>query len=158
MKNIIKQFFSRTLIQPLLNFLRQGLTPEKLSLCVVLGFTLGTFPVLGSTTLLCTAAAFAFRLNLPAILLINYFAYPMQLLLFIPFIQAGELLFQQTHVPLDLSQIFSMLIADMPGTIKSLWWTNMRGVVAWFLFAVPVGISAYFVLVPVFSRLSSNEE
>ena len=158
MKNKIKQFFYRTVVQPLLNFLKQGLTPEKLTLCIALGVTLGTFPVLGSTTLLCTAVAFALRLNMPAILLVNYFAYPLQLLLFIPFIRAGEYLFQQTPIPLDLAQIFSMLQTDMFGTIKSLWWTNMRAIVAWFFFALPTGIALFYTLTPVFSRFAANDE
>ena len=151
------EFLQKKLIAPLLAFLQQGLSPEKLALCVALGVTLGTFPMLGATTLLCTAAALSLRLNMPAIQLVNYFAYPLQLLLFIPFIRAGEFLFQETPVPLDLSLIFTMLQTDMLGTIQSLWWTNFRGMIAWSIIAIPVGILVYGILKKVFTRIASMQ-
>lgn len=150
----IKNFFDRALVTPLINFLKQGLSPEKLALCVAFGLALGTFPMLGSTTLLCTAAALLLRLNMPAIQLINYFTYPLQLALFIPFIRMGEFLFQQPPVPLDLVQIFEMLRTDMLGSISSLWWTNMRAIVVWFILAPPLAALSYFLLLPVFTRLA----
>jgi uncharacterized protein (DUF2062 family) len=149
------EFLRKKLIAPLLAFLKQGLSPEKLALCVALGVTLGTFPMLGATTLLCTAAALTLRLNMPAIQLVNYFAYPLQLILFIPFIRAGEFLFQETPVPLDLSLIFTMLQTDMLGTIQSLWWTNFRGMIAWGIIAVPIGMIVYVILKRVFTRIAA---
>jgi len=156
----VSAFFDRTLVTPLINFLKQGLSPEKLALCVALGLVLGTFPMLGATTLLCTGAALLLRLNMPAIQLINYFAYPLQLGLFIPFIRAGEFLFGVEPIPLDLSIIFSMLQEDPLGAIGSLWWTNVRGMIAWAIMVPPLGFVLYHILVPVFTRLTpkSSEE
>lgn len=152
----ISKFFDKNLVQPLMGFLKQGLTPEKLSLCVAFGLTLGTFPVIGSTTLICTAAALIFRLNMPAIQLINYFAYPLQLLLFVPFFRLGEYLFFQTPIPLDLTQLFTSLQTDMIGTIQSLWWANVRAMVAWSILAVPTGLILYFFFVSIFSRITKD--
>ena len=89
MKN---SFFHRKLVLPVINLLRQGITPEKIALSLAIGICLGVFPLLGSTTILCTLAAILFRLNLPAIQLVNYFVYPLQLALLIPFIRLGEAL------------------------------------------------------------------
>jgi uncharacterized protein (DUF2062 family) len=61
-------FLHRRLIQPLIDLLRQGVTPEKLALSIVLGLILGVFPVLGSTTAL---AALVLRPNLPTIQIVN---------------------------------------------------------------------------------------
>ena len=83
-------FFSGRLVRPLLDLLRQGVTPEKIALSVTLGVMLGVFPVLGSTTALCALAAFAWQLSLPAIQIANYFVYPLQLALLIPFFRAGR--------------------------------------------------------------------
>ncbi|MFZ4621804.1 MAG: DUF2062 domain-containing protein [Bacteroidota bacterium] len=148
-------FFQRKLVAPLLNFLKQGLSPEKLALCVALGITIGTFPMLGSTTILCTTAALLLRLNVPAIQLINYFVYPFQLLLFIPFIRIGERLFGIPPVPLDIPLIFSMLQSDLFGTIQALWWTNVRGMIAWALIAIPIGVVVFVILKQVFIRLAA---
>lgn len=46
-------FFYRRLIRPILDLLRQGVTPEKIALSIALGGALGVFPALGSTTALC---------------------------------------------------------------------------------------------------------
>jgi uncharacterized protein (DUF2062 family) len=151
---VTKDFFHRKLAVPLLNFLKQGLSPEKLALCVALGITLGLFPMLGSTTILCTSAALLLRLNVPAIQLINYFVYPLQLILFIPFLRAGEILFGESPIPLDLTLIFSMLQADLLGTIRLLWWTNVQGMAVWAMLAAPAGIGIYFILKQVFTRLA----
>lgn len=156
-ESTIGKFFDRALVTPLLNFLKQGLSPQKLALSIALGLALGTFPMLGATTLLCTAAALMLRLNMPAIQLVNYFAYPLQLALFIPFIRLGEFLFNQQPIPLDLVQIFSMLQTDMLGAISSLWWTNMRAIVAWFLTVPIISAALYYILLPIFVRLAPQK-
>ncbi len=93
-------FLQRRLVRPVIELLRQGVTPEKIALSIVFGVTLGVFPVLGSTTALCAVAALAFRLNLPAIQIVNYFVYPLQIALLIPFFRVGEKLFGVEHLPL----------------------------------------------------------
>lgn len=148
----ISKFFDRALVTPLINILKQGLSPQKLAMSVALGLALGTFPMLGATTLLCTAAAILFRLNMPSIQLINYFTYPLQLALFIPFIRIGEFLFNQPPIPLDLIQIFALLQTDLLGAIKSLWWTNMRAIVAWLIIVPPIAAIVYTLLLPAFAR------
>ncbi|MGD9080043.1 MAG: DUF2062 domain-containing protein, partial [Desulfobacterales bacterium] len=60
------------------SMLTGGMSLRKIALCISLGFVLGIFPVLGATSLLCTAAALALRLNLPAIQVVNYMVYPLQ--------------------------------------------------------------------------------
>ncbi len=72
-------FFYRRLLRPILDLLRQGVTPEKMALSLALGGALGVFPALGCTTLLCLIAAIVLRLNLPAIQIVNYFVYPIQI-------------------------------------------------------------------------------
>lgn len=74
-------------------WLRQGMSPRRLALTLALGFAIGCIPVVGLPTLLCLALAFALRLNLPAIQLANYVAMPVQLLLIVPFVRLGDILF-----------------------------------------------------------------
>ena len=83
----MKEFFKKKLFDPIMNLLMQGVTPEKIALSIAFGAVLGVFPILGSTVLLCTGATFIFRLNFVAIQIANYFIYPLQLILFIPFFQ-----------------------------------------------------------------------
>jgi uncharacterized protein (DUF2062 family) len=148
----MEKALEKRLVQPILDLLRQGVTPEKVALSIALGATLGVFPALGWTTILCAIAAFALGLNLPAIQLVNYFVYPAQLALLLPFFRAGEKLFGATHLPLSAPQIVAMSKADLESTVKLLWSTTWHAIVVWAMLA-PVAIAIiYFPLTPVLRR------
>ncbi|MFY9660850.1 MAG: DUF2062 domain-containing protein, partial [Terriglobales bacterium] len=114
-------FLHRRFIAPIVALLTQGITPEKIALSLAFGIVLGIFPVPGSTTLLCAAAALIFRLNLPAIQLVNYLIYPLQLFLLLPFIRLGEMLFRAAPLRLSLTQILAMARAGLPHAVATLW-------------------------------------
>jgi uncharacterized protein (DUF2062 family) len=137
----------------LLAFLKMGSTPERLALSIALGIALGLVPALGITTLLCTLAAFLFRLNLPAIQLVNFFVYPLQLALLIPFIRAGEWLFGVESLNLSFELIQRMMKANLWNTVISLWAATMRAVVVWLLIAPVVVALVYFVMTPLLKKL-----
>ena len=146
-------FFHRRLVPPILDLLRQGVSPEKIALSLTLGVALGVFPVLGSTTALCALAALVLRLNLPAIQIVNYFVYPLQLGLLIPFFRLGERLFRAPHLPLSVSQIYAMMHANMWSAIRSLWTTTWHAIIVW-CFAAPVFAGmAYGILAPALRRV-----
>jgi hypothetical protein len=146
-------FFHRRIARPIVELLRQGVTPEKMALSLALGVALGVFPVVGSTTALCALVAFIWRLNLPAIQIVNYFVYPLQIALLIPFFRAGETLFGAQHLPLSASQILAMVHASFWGATRFLWTTVWHAAVAWCLIA-PVFLGlAYAVLVPLLRRV-----
>jgi uncharacterized protein (DUF2062 family) len=143
-------FFHRRLVRPLLHLLRQGATPEKLALSVALGIILGVFPMLGATTTLCAVAAFALRLNLPAIQMVNYFVFPLQLALLVPFFRLGEKLFRAPHLALSAAQIHDMMHANMGNAFRSLWATMWHAMVVWCLLAPLCAGALYAVLAPAF--------
>jgi uncharacterized protein (DUF2062 family) len=137
-------------------FLKQGLSPEKLALCVALGGVLGVFPVLGSTTLLCALVAWAARLNQPAIQSVNYFVYPLQIALLIPFYRMGEWLFRVPHLPLSVQDVKRLIQPGILNAIHVLWDTTLRAIVAWGLVAPLVAGLLYAILLPVFRRLGRS--
>jgi len=128
-------FLRRKVLDPLKAQLLQGVSPGKLALALALGVVVGVFPVLGSTTALCALAAVALRLNQPAIQVANYLAYPLQLLLFIPFFQAGAALLGAPPVTFTLTQLQAELSADLGGTVVHYLAANLRAVAAWALVA-----------------------
>jgi uncharacterized protein (DUF2062 family) len=145
-------FFHRRIALPILELLRQGVTPEKIALSVALGAALGVFPGIGWTTALCAIAALVLRLNLPAIQIVNYFLYPAQLALLIPFFRLGERLFRASHLPISPPQLQALIHAGAWRTIRLLWTTTWHAMVAWLLVA-PVFVAAlYVILVPLLRR------
>jgi uncharacterized protein (DUF2062 family) len=148
-----KSLFRRRIARPIVELLRQGVTPEKMALSLALGAALGVFPVLGTTTALCALAAFIWRLNLPAIQIVNYFVYPLQIALLLPFFRMGEKLFGAPHLPLSVAQITAMVHASFWGTTRFLWTTVWHAAVAWSLVAPLFIAVAFVVLVPLLRRV-----
>jgi uncharacterized protein (DUF2062 family) len=137
----------------LLAFLITGISPERLALCISLGIALGLVPALGTTTLLCMLAAFIFRLNLAAIQLVNFAVYPLQIVLLVPFMQAGARLFGNEPIPLSFEQIREMLNNDLWATVTGLWVTTLRGIAVWILIAPFVVGFVYVVIKPLLRRM-----
>jgi hypothetical protein len=96
---------------------------------------------------LCGLAALIFRLNLPAIQLVNFLVYPLQLVLLIPFFHLGDLLFQVEPLPLSAQELLTLLQADVWGTIRAFWNTTLRAIVAWLLVSLPIFLLLHFTLV-----------
>jgi uncharacterized protein (DUF2062 family) len=143
----------RKILLPILDLLRQGITPEKIALSVALGAVLGIFPVLGSTTILCAAAAFVLRLNLPAVQLVNFLIYPLQLILFLPFLRAGSRITGAAPVALSMKEVFGMIKSDPWCLIKILWTASLGAMAIWIVMSPLVIAAIYFTLAPALRRL-----
>jgi uncharacterized protein (DUF2062 family) len=146
-------FLTRKLIRPLLELLRQGVTPEKLSLSIALGAVFGMLPIIGWNTALCALIALIWRLNLPAIQMVNYFVYPLQIALLLPFFRLGEKLFRAPHLPLSVTQILAMVRANFWSAIQLLWTTTWHALVVWALIAPFVAAVLYLLLLPALRRV-----
>ena len=118
--------------------LKEGMSLKKISLCIAVGIVLGVFPVLGTTTLLCTVAALAMRLNLPAIQVINYMVYPLQIILLTPFYVAGSWLFKQQGAPLIGADLLGLLQNDFWGSMASLWDLTLNAILTWLVVISPL--------------------
>jgi uncharacterized protein (DUF2062 family) len=154
----VKEGFSwRRIRQLILELLRQGVTPEKMALGLALGVALGVFPVLGTTTALCALVAFLWRLNLPAIQMVNYFVYPVQIALLIPFFRAGEKLFGAPRLPLSVTQVLAMAHANFWGATRFLWTTIWHAALVWCLIAPAFIALLYVTLTPILRRVARNQ-
>lgn len=151
-------FWQRRVRDPILAQLTQGVTPQKIALTLALGGVLGIFPILGASTLLCAAAAFALRLNQPIIQLLNYLMYPLQVLLLIPFYRAGEALFGATPVPIaDVADLVRRFGAGPWQFVLDYGRVGLYGIVAWSLVAPATAILAYAALRPLLVSLARRK-
>jgi uncharacterized protein (DUF2062 family) len=139
----VRTFFQRRVLRPLQGQLTQGVSPSRLALALTLGLVVGIMPMLGVTTTVCALLAVALRLNQPAIQLANYVAYPLQLLLFIPFFQAGAHLFGRPPITFAFAELQAGLASDPTGTIGRYLFDNLRGLAAWGVVAPLLGALLY---------------
>ena len=144
----------KKLFQSLSKLLKQGLSPAKLSLVVALGITLSIFPVLGTTTLICTLVSIFFNLNLPAMQLANYAAFPFQIILFFPFLKLGETVSKVSLDPLSKIQLISTFDEGIFYAIEKLSNYLLVACLGWSLAVLPIYIILYFLM---FSLLKKFE-
>jgi uncharacterized protein (DUF2062 family) len=142
----------RRVVDPLLELLRQGVTPEKIALSLAFGVGIGIFPVLGVSTVLCTVVAIVFRLNLPAIQLVNYLASPLQLALIIPFVRVGEHLLGLRAQPLSVSEGFRAMAAGVIHAIVVLWDAIVHAALGWLVIGPVLIFALYRAFRPILIR------
>lgn len=71
-------------------WMREGMSPSRLSVTLALGFSIGCLPITGLPTVICLVLAILLRLNLPAIQAANYLAWPAQLVVVLPMVRLGH--------------------------------------------------------------------
>lgn len=148
--------WGQRLWQGVLDLLRQGVTPDKLSLSLVLGVAIGVFPILGTTTLLCGAAAVLLRLNIAAMQLVNYAVYPLQLALILPFMHLGTLIFGGVGTELSVRQMAALFEADFAAALQQLGGVTLGAVGAWGIVCGPLAVGGHLGLRPVLQRVAGR--
>ena len=104
---------------------------------------MGIVPLFGFITPLATAMAVRYKLNVPLVLALLFLSLPLQLLLFVPFLRMGELLFQLPPLPFSPAEIMTMIETTGWGLFQQIWVTNLAAIGAWLLIALPLGILLY---------------
>ncbi len=132
LKNTVEQ----RLLAPILTLLRTGITPRQLAWSLAVGVAVGVNPVVGSTTLVCLAVAFLFRLNVVASQITNHLVFPAQLALVFPFLRAGELLFHTGPLPLERDHFLHAVTHHTWRTTRLLWMWEWHALVVWLAVAL----------------------
>jgi uncharacterized protein (DUF2062 family) len=145
----------RRIVDPLLALLQQGISPDRLALCVAIGAVIGNIPILGVSTIICGLVALIFRLNLPAIQLVQAAMAPTQVLMIIPFVRAGEWLLGAPHQPVSIQAGLALMKAGVWHAVSVLREAIFHAGIAWLLVAPFAVLLIYRILVPVFARAAA---
>jgi hypothetical protein len=132
----------RKTVLPLLGLLRMGATPEKLAWSLAIGCVIGINPLLGSV---------ASQLG-------NHLMYPLELLLVVPFIRAGEHLFHTAPMPILSSQIFTLARKAPVATVKLVWQWEWHALVVWAMCAAVIAPVLALVLTPILRHSMAYRE
>ena len=147
----------RRLWDPLLALLKAGISPDRLALCVAIGIVVGNIPILGTSTILCTIIALLFRLNLPAMQLVQAAMAPTQLLLIIPYVRLGEWIARAPPQPLSIKAGMALLASGVGTAIVTLWDAILHAGLA-FLIVGPIATWAlYRIFRPIFTLASASQ-
>lgn len=152
----MKHWLRARIVDPLLALLRQGVAPDRLALCVAIGVVVGNIPILGISTILCAAIALVFRLNLPAMQIVQAAMAPTQVLLIIPFVRLGEWIARAPTEPLSIKAGLDLLAQGAGHAIVALWDAIVHAGLAWVMVAPFAVYLLYRLLTPVFARAASR--
>jgi uncharacterized protein (DUF2062 family) len=152
----VKSWLNRRILAPLLALLKQGMSPRRLALCVAIGVVVGNVPILGISTILCTAIALGFGLNLPAIQLVQAAMAPTQILLIIPFVRLGEWILRVPPQPVSIKEGLDLIAQGVGHAVVVLWDAILHAGLAWILVA-PIAVYLFYrLLTPVFQRAAAQ--
>ena len=152
----LKSWGYRRLVEPLVALLRQGISPRRLALSTAIAIVVGNIPVLGVSTILCTFIALIFRLNLPAIQLVQAAMAPSQVLLLIPFVRLGEWMLHAPSEAVSLKAALALVSSGVWHAIVVLKEAIFHALFAWALLAPLCTYLIYRLLTPVFVRTAAQ--
>lgn len=142
----MKRLLDKYLLAPIRALLTQGLSPRLLALSLAVGLVVGIFPVLGTTTVLCTLVAALLRLNLVAVQTVHFLMTPVQLLLIIPFVRVGEWVLGRTPQPLSISEGLALISQGAVNAIAVLWDAILHAMLGWVLLGPALLAVVYVIL------------
>jgi uncharacterized protein (DUF2062 family) len=146
----------RRVALPIFALLRMGASPEKLAWSIAAGLLIGINPILGSTTILCLALAFVFRLNVAASQLGNHIVYPLELILIIPFIHVASRIFHTAPMPLSASELLRAAREHPLDISRQLWLWEWHAFLLWAAIAIVAIPMIALTLTPILRHLLSR--
>ncbi len=138
MKPVIKILLSERYLKPVKAFLSQGMSPLIMARTIAAGCCIGIIPVPGTSTLLCTAVALLFKMNLALIQVINYAVFPLQILLAIPFYKAAAWMINSEMLQDFPETLIAAFNADWWGAINNSFQVIFTAFLIWLLLSVPL--------------------
>lgn len=124
--------------------LRQGMGPRQLAWSLAGAILLGIFPIVGTCNLLVALVALRFKLNLALMVFVSYLVYPVQMLLFVPFVHLGEYVFNARESILTWEMIQASFERDIMSSLVIFGQTLFYASTGWLLVSLALLGLFYF--------------
>ena len=138
--------------------LMQGVSPRELALTCSFAFMLGLFPMLGTTTLLCLLVGMYFKLNQPALQILNYLITPLHLLMIPTFLYIGESILGIPHLKIDLLSIPAEFVHDWRAFMANYGFAGLHAIFAWALITPGISVIIYFLSKKAFESMKRKKD
>jgi uncharacterized protein (DUF2062 family) len=150
-------FWQRRFVQPVLNQLTQGVTPDRIAATLAVGTVCSLLPFLGFTTLLNLGVGLALRMNQPILQALNQLLGPLQLALILGYVRAGEWLWGHSDsgftVREMIRQFGELSFLDFLGQFG---WAGVHAFTAWALTSPVLAVTIYFTFRPLLRRAAAR--
>ena len=153
-----KSRFRRWIVSPILEQLKRGITPEKLSCTIALGITLGIFPIMGSTSLICFFFGWLLKLNQAILHIFRSLSYPLHLALILVFIRLGQQLNGAPLIRLSIPEMMTQF-KDSPAQFgRDFGMAALHGIEAWAIAAIILIPLIRMISLPLLKKLIRKKE
>ena len=129
---------------------------ERVSWTISLGFVLGVFPIMGSTSLVCLAAGWMLRLNQALLHVFKSRVYPLPLALILVFIRLGERLYGAPLIAFSIPQLLGKFKADPLQFARDFGMAAWHGVSAWLLIAPVAAVLIKWAVTPLVRKMAGS--
>ena len=144
----------RWLVEPMSALLAQGVSPEQVTRTLAVGTVCSLFPFLGATSALNFLVGFCLRMNLPLLQALNLLLGPVQLVMILVYVRAGEWVWRSHGEPFTVSgmiRVFSAVpLGDFLGRFGLAGW---HAFTAWLLSAPVIAGLVYLAGRPLVRKL-----
>lgn len=146
-------FWQRRIAQPIRTQLTQGVSPGRIASTLAIGTACSLFPFLGFTTLLNLGVGIVLRMNQPILQTLNQLLGPVQLVLILPYVRMGELLWGDQGGPFTLGEMLRVFReASLGSFLAQFGWAGVHAFTAWLLTAPMLTAAIYLPLRPLLQR------
>jgi len=142
-----------------LHFLTYNTDPQMAACAIAAAMCIGIVPLFGLTFILVSIYAFIFRLNFFIMQMVHLLVSPIQLILLIPFIKTGQLIFQiESKIPPVKELQFNYLLQNIDSLSLHVIRLLLAGTLVWLIFSILAGLPAYFILFNYFRRTGKQNQ
>ncbi len=128
-------FIRWRVIRPLLRLIKHGVPRRRLAWSLAIAAVIGINPFIGTTTVSMLLLAQAFGLNHVATQIGIHLVAPLQWILFLPFINAGILLFHTHRLPMSRAEILHLSHRNPVQLAHLLWRWEWHALIIWAVFS-----------------------
>ncbi|KAL6213057.1 hypothetical protein ACLB2K_012505 [Fragaria x ananassa] len=149
---LVTIWFNKKIAEPLLEILRRGAEPKLLAFSAAVGFTIGLFPICGTTVILSglAIASLGSHCHAPTVMLINLIATPVELSLMVPFLRFGEYVTGGPHFPLTSDALKKVLTLQASQEVLL---SIAHALLGWLVAAPFIFAAVYILSLPLFKVL-----
>ena len=150
-------FWRRRFVQPVLNQLTQGVTPDRIAATLAVGTVCSLLPFLGFTTLLNLGVGIALRMNQPILHALNQLLGPLQLALILVYVRGGELLWGHTDAGFTLGEMMrEFREQSFVEFLQQFGWAGIHAASAWAITSPLIAVALYFAVRPLLRRAAAR--
>jgi len=135
-----------------------NLDPRKTSFAIAAALCIGIVPMFGCTFILATSFGLLFRLNQFIIQSIHILMSPLQILMFYPFVRAGQLVFHlNSKTTLSFRQLPDFVINRTTDFIREYLNIILAAAGVWLIFSLLTGCFLYRLIFLYFTKLKQQK-